>query len=99
MSPLGAFLFGRTISSSFKHKKGWPGGQPSDVAFRGFFIRKNDILVVQVQEGVDQEVNHPMSPLGFFIRKNNVLVVQAQEGVDQEVNHPMSPLGTFKHRV
>jgi len=34
------------------------------VALRGFFIRKNDVLVVQAQEGVDEEVNHPMLPLG-----------------------------------
>ena len=32
------------------------------VALRGLFIRKNDVLVVQVQEGVDQEVNHPILP-------------------------------------
>ena len=32
------------------------------VALRGLFIRKNDVLVVQVQEGIYQEVNHPISP-------------------------------------
>ncbi|HNX03336.1 MAG TPA: hypothetical protein PKM71_06720, partial [Candidatus Cloacimonas sp.] len=31
------------------------------VALRGFFIRKDDFLVVQAQEEVDQEVNHPIS--------------------------------------
>ncbi len=31
-------------------------------ALGAFFCRKNDVLVVQAQEGVDQEVNHPILP-------------------------------------
>jgi len=31
--------------------------------------RKNEVLVVQAQEGVDQEVNHPILPVGAFVQE------------------------------